>query len=141
MARIQDTLYIGVRLTHTFGRRHGRHHGVNNATGADNDSWSLINEGLMAQMQQVQLANNTSTQTTNDNVSALSSETRDLREALLKTQHQLAIFTRHPIRTTPTAAPTWPHVPAQPPPTYIPPPHNPRYTTTGYAPAPPPPPP
>ena len=36
------------------------YHWVNNATGADDDSWSYINEGLMAQMQQVQLANNTS---------------------------------------------------------------------------------
>ena len=35
------------------------YHGVNNATGADDDSWSYINEGLMARMQQVQLANNT----------------------------------------------------------------------------------
>ena len=40
-------------------------HGGNNATGADNVSWSSINEGLMAQMQQVQLANNTSAQATN----------------------------------------------------------------------------
>ena len=62
------------------------YHGVNNATGADDDSWSYINEELMAQMQQVQLANNTSAQATNDNVSELSAETRELREALLKTQ-------------------------------------------------------
>ena len=27
------------------------YHGVNNATGADDDRWSSINEGLMSQMQ------------------------------------------------------------------------------------------
>ena len=101
------------------------YHGVNNATGADGDSWSSINEGLMAQMQQVQLANNTSAQATNENISALSAETRKLREALLKTQQQLEMFTRQPIGTTPTAAPTWPHVLAKPPLTYIPPPPHP----------------
>ena len=45
----------------------------------------------------------------------------ELWEALLKTQQQLAMFTRQPIGTTPTAAPTWPHVLAKPPLTYIPP--------------------
>ena len=74
---------------------------------------------------QVQLANNTSSHATNDNVSELSTETRELREALLKTQQQLEMFTRQPIGATPTAAPTWPHVPAQPPPTYVPPTHLP----------------
>ena len=91
-------------------------------------------------MQQVQIANNTSTQATTDNVSELSAETRELREDLLKIQQQLAMFTRQPIGTTPTAAPTWPHIPAQPTPTYIPPAHTPSYAPTSYAPAQPPPP-
>ena len=128
-------IHLGAGTAGTMG-----YHRVNNATGAADNSWSSINEGLMAQMQQILLANNTSAQATNDNVSALSVETRELREALLKTQHQLAMSTRQPIGATPTAAPTWPHVPAQPPPTYIPPTQPPIYAPTGYAPAPPPPP-
>ena len=56
-------IHSGAGTTGTMG-----YHGVNSATGADDDSWSSINEGLMAQMKQVQLANNTSAQATNDNV-------------------------------------------------------------------------
>ena len=114
------------------------YHGVNNAIGADDDSWLSINEGLMDQIQQVQLAKNPSAQATNDNVSALSAETRELREALLKTQQQLAMFTRQTIGATPTAAPTWPHIIAQPTPTYIPRANTRIYAPTEYSPAPPP---
>ena len=48
-------IHLGAGMAGTLG-----YHGVNNTTRADENSWSSINEGLMAQMQQVQLANNTS---------------------------------------------------------------------------------
>ena len=50
----------------------------------------------MAQLQQVQLANNTSAQANNDSVSALTVETRELRAELAQTQQGLEIFTRAP---------------------------------------------
>ena len=59
------------------------YHGAHNAAAVDDNSWSSINKGLMAQLQQVQLANNTTAQATNDSVSALSVETRELCAALL----------------------------------------------------------
>ena len=86
----------------------------------------------MAQIQQVQLANNTSAQATNDSVSALSVETREIRAALLQKQQQLAIFTRAPAGAPPTNPPTWPHV-QEPPHSHIP-PSPPACTTIPYAP-------
>ena len=53
----------------------------------------------MAQIQQVQLANNTSAQATNDSVSVLTVEIRDIRAALSQTQQQLAMFTSHQMLT------------------------------------------
>ena len=50
----------------------------------------------MAHLQQVYLDNNTSAQASNDSVSALTVETRELHAALLQIQQQLAMFTRAP---------------------------------------------
>ena len=58
------------------------YHGEKNTEGSEDASWASINEGLMAQLQQVQLANNTSAQATNDSVSVLTVDTRELRSAL-----------------------------------------------------------
>ena len=52
------------------------YYGVNNTEGLEDDSWASINKGLMVQLQQVQLANTTSAQATNDSVSELTVETR-----------------------------------------------------------------
>ena len=90
------------------------YHCANNTEVLEDDIWTSINEGLMAQLQQFQLANNTSAQATNDSGSALTVETRDLRVALLKTQKQLAIFIRAPAGDPPATPPTWPHVQAPP---------------------------
>ena len=86
----------------------------------------------MAQLQQVQLANNTSAQATNDSVSELTVEAQELYAALLKTQQQLAMFTRAPSGTPPATPQTWPYVQA-PPYSHIPPP-PPAYTPIHYAP-------
>ena len=86
----------------------------------------------MAQLQQVQLANNTSEKATNDSVSALTVETRELRAALAQTQQQLAIFTRAPAGAPPANPPTWPHVQA-PPHSHIT-PLTPAYAPIPYAP-------
>ena len=61
----------------------------------------------MAQLQQVQLAKNTSAQATNDSVSALTVETRELHAALLQTQQQLAMFTRALDGAPPATPPTF----------------------------------
>ena len=68
----------------------------------------------MAQLQQVQLANNTSAQATNDSVSAFTVETRELRAALSPKQKQLEMFIRAPAGDPPTNPPTWPHIQAPP---------------------------
>ena len=60
----------------------------------------------MDQLQQVQLANNTSAQATNDSVSALTVETREIRAALVQTQQQLAMFNRVPAGEPPATPPT-----------------------------------
>ena len=68
----------------------------------------------MAQLQQVQLANNTSAQATNDSVSALTVDTQELYAPLLQTQQQLAMFIRVPAGAPPATPPTKPHVQAPP---------------------------
>ena len=86
----------------------------------------------MAQLQQVQLANNTSAQATNDIVSALTVETRELRAELLQIQQQLEMFTRAQAGAPPATPPMWPHVQAPPHSHILPPP--PAYTPIHYAP-------
>ena len=86
----------------------------------------------MAHLQHVQLANNTSEQATNDSVSILTVETRELRAALLQTQQKLAIFTRSPAGAPTATPPMWPHVQA-PPHSHMPLP-PPAYTPITYAP-------
>ena len=86
----------------------------------------------MAQLQQVQLAINTSAQSTNDSVSTLTVETRELRTALAQTQQQLEMFTRAPAVAPPVNPPTWPHVQAPPHSQITPPP--PACTPIHYAP-------
>ena len=86
----------------------------------------------MAQLQHVQLANKTSAQATNDSVSALTVETRELHAELAQTQQQLAMFTRAPAGYPPENPPTWPHV-KEPPHYHIPPP-PPACTPIPYAP-------
>ena len=86
----------------------------------------------MAQLQKVQLANNTSAQATNYCVSALNVETIEFRAALAQTQQQLAMFTRAPAGSPPAIPPTWPHVQA-PPHSHIPTP-PPACTPIPYAP-------
>ena len=90
------------------------YHVANNLEGSQEDSWASINEGLMAHLQQVQLANNTSAKATNDSVYALTVETRELRAELAQTQQQLAMITRSPVGAPPANPPTWPHVQASP---------------------------
>ena len=97
------------------------YHGANNTEALEDDSWASINKGLMAYLQQVQLANNTSAQATNDSVSMLTVETRDLCAALLQTQQQLAMFPRASAGAPPATPSIWPHVQA-PPQSHIPPP-------------------
>ena len=108
------------------------YHGAKNTEGSEDGSWAFINKGLMAQLQQVQLANNTSAQATNDSVSALTVEIRELCAALLQTQQQLAMFTRSPACALPATPPTWPHVQAPPHSHITPPP--PACTPIPYAP-------
>ena len=60
----------------------------------------------MAQLQHVQLANNTSAQATNDSVYALTVDTRELCAALVQTQQQLEMFTRAPAVAPPANPPT-----------------------------------
>ena len=86
----------------------------------------------MAQLKQVQLANNTSAQATNDSVYALTVETQELRAALLQTKQQLAMFTRAPAGAPSATPPMWPHTQA-PPHSQIPPP-PPACTTIPYTP-------
>ena len=90
------------------------YHCANNTEVLEDGSWASINKGLMDQLKQVQLTNNNSAQATNDSVSALTVETRDLRAALLQTQQQLEMFTRAPAGAPPATPPTWLHVQAPP---------------------------
>ena len=66
-------------------------------------------------MTQMHLSNNAATQATNDTVSALTAETRQLSAALLATQQQLAMFAQ--VRPAPNG---WPTMPTPPIPAYIP---------------------
>ena len=71
----------------------GYHAGFN-AYDDDDDSLASIQASIHNQMQSLQLANNATSQATNDSISALTAETRQLSAALLATQQQLAMFTR-----------------------------------------------
>ena len=71
----------------------GYHAGFNAYDDGD-DSLASIQASIHNQMQSLQLANNATSQATNDSISALTAETRQLSAALLATQQQLAMFTR-----------------------------------------------
>ena len=58
------------------------YHGANNTCDDDDDSLASINTSIT----NMQLANNANAQVLNDNVSAITAETRDLRAALMATQ-------------------------------------------------------
>ena len=92
------------------------YHGAANAHEgdfADDDSLASIQQSIQQSIQSMHLSNNATAQATNDTISALSAETRQLTQQLLATQQQLAMMTRGP-----TQGPAgWPGIPAyvQPP--------------------------
>ena len=65
----------------------GYHAGFN-ACDDDDDSLASIQASIHNQIQSLQLANNSTSQATNDSISALTAETRQLSAALLATQQQ-----------------------------------------------------
>ena len=95
--------------------------GYHNAYNAvDDDSIGSIKESLAG----LQMANNANCQQLNDNLSAITQESRDLRAQLVACQQQVAMLAR--IAPMPGAPAPWQQAPTvapyMPPTTYLPPP-------------------